>query len=42
MNNLEIMMLENRINLLRAKDPVVNSKIIKKLQRRLRAAKSKI
>lgn len=42
MNNLEIMTLENRISLLRAKDPVVNSKIIKKLERRLRAVKGKI
>lgn len=42
MDNLEIMMLENRINLLRSKDPVVNSKIIKKLERRLRTAKKKI
>lgn len=42
MDNLEITMLENRINLLRSKDPVVNSKIIKKLERRLRAAKKKI
>ena len=34
--NLEIMKLENRINLLINRDPVVNAKIIRKLERRLR------
>ena len=34
--NLEIMKLENRINLLTNRDPVVNAKIIRKLERRLR------
>ena len=34
--NLEIMKLENRINLLTNRDPVVNVKIIRKLERRLR------
>jgi len=30
------MLLENRISLLRSRDPVVNAKIIRKLERRLR------
>ena len=34
--NLDKMFLENRISLLRARDPVVNANIIRKLQRRLR------
>lgn len=34
--NLEKSLLENRIALLKAKDPVTNAKIIKKLMRRLR------
>ena len=34
--NLEIMKLENRINLLTNRDPVINAKIIRKLERRLR------
>lgn len=37
MNNLEIMLLKNRIHLLTQRDPVGNAKIIKKLERRLRA-----
>lgn len=42
MNDLKIMLLENRIHLLTQRDSVRNAKIIKKLQRRLRAAKAKI
>lgn len=42
MNNLEITLLENRIHLLTQRDPVVNAKIIKKLERRLRMTKTKI
>ena len=34
--NLEVMKLYNRINLLTNRDPVVNAKIIRKLERRLR------
>lgn len=34
--NLKKSLLENRIALLKAKDPVTNSKIIRKLERRLR------
>lgn len=34
--NLEVLKLENRINLLTNRNPVVNAKIIKKLERRLR------
>jgi hypothetical protein len=34
--NFEIMMLENRINLLSNRDPVGNMRIINKLRRRLR------
>lgn len=40
MNNLEIMLLKNRIHLLTQRDPVGNAKIIKKLERRLRASRS--
>ena len=39
---MEITLLENRIHILTQRDPVGNGKIIKKLQRRLRAAKAKI
>lgn len=39
MNNLEITLLENRIHLLTQRDPVGNAKIIKKLERRLRASR---
>ena len=42
MNDLKIMLLENRIHLLTQRDSVGNAKIIRKLQRRLRAAKIKI
>ena len=41
-NNMEITLLENRIHILTQRDSVGNAKIIKKLQRRLRAAKAKI
>ena len=34
--NLDKMLLENRISLLRSRDPVMNAKIIRKLERRLR------
>ena len=34
--NLDKMLLENRISLLRSRNPVVNAKIIRKLERRLR------
>jgi hypothetical protein len=34
--SLDKMLLENRISLLRSRDPVVNAKIIRKLERRLR------
>ena len=34
--NLDKMLLENRIALLRSRDPVANAKIIRKLERRLR------
>jgi hypothetical protein len=34
--DLDKMLLENRISLLRSRDPVVNAKIIRKLERRLR------
>ena len=34
--NLEVLKLENRINLLTNRNPVVNAKIIRKLERRLR------
>lgn len=37
MNNLEIELLKNRIHLLTQRDPVGNAKIIKKLERKLRA-----
>ena len=36
-----ILSLENRINLLRGRDPVENAKIIRKLERRIRALQSK-
>lgn len=38
--NLEKSLLENRISLLRSKDPVMNGKIIRKLERRLRNLKN--
>lgn len=31
-----VLAIENRINLLKGRDPVANAKIIKKLERRLR------
>ena len=34
--NIEIMAIENRINLLRNRNPVGNANIIRKLERRLR------
>ena len=34
--NLAILSLENRINLLSGRDPVMNANIIKKLERKLR------
>ena len=34
--NLDKMLLENRISLLRSRNPVMNAKIIRKLERRLR------
>ena len=34
--SIEIMTIENRINLLRNRDPVGNSAIIRKLERKLR------
>ena len=34
--SLDKMLLENRISLLRSRNPVVNAKIIRKLERRLR------
>ena len=36
----EILYLENRINLLRNRDPVGNAAIIRKLERRLRALRA--
>lgn len=39
---MEITLLENRIHILTQRDPVGNGKIIRKLRRRLRAAKAKI
>lgn len=39
MYDLKIMLLENRIHLLTQRDPVGNAKIIKKLERRLRASR---
>lgn len=33
--SLEIMLIENRISLLRNRDPVINANIIRKLERRL-------
>lgn len=38
--NIEIMSLENRINILRNRDPVGNAAIIKKLERKLRRLKN--
>lgn len=38
--NIEILSIENRINLLRNRDPVGNAAIIKKLERKLRKKKS--
>ena len=38
----EVRKIENRINLLKEKDPVANEKIIKKLRRQLRALEKKI
>ena len=37
--NTKIMAIENRINLLRNRDPVVNANIIHKLERQLRKLK---
>ena len=37
--NIEIMTLENRISILRHRDPVGNAAIIKKLERKLRRLK---
>lgn len=34
-----VLSIENRINLLRGRDPVVNANIIRKLERRLRKLK---
>ena len=38
----EVKKIENRINLLKERDPVANEKIIKKLRRQLRALEKKI
>lgn len=38
--NVSILALENRINLLRGRDPVGNAAIIRKLERKLRRLKS--
>ena len=38
--SMEILCLENRINLLRNRDPVGNAAIIRKLERRLRALRA--
>lgn len=38
--NIEIMNLENRINILRNRDPIGNAAIIKKLERKLRQLKN--
>lgn len=38
--SVEIIAIENRINLLRNRDPVGNAAIIKKLERKLRKIKS--
>ena len=38
--NMEILCLENRINLLRNRDPVGNAAIIRKLERRLRVLRA--
>ena len=39
---LKILSLENRINILRGRDPVTNAAIIRKLERQLRNLKEKI
>lgn len=39
---LKILSLENRINTLRGRDPIVNARIIRKLERQLRNLKEKI
>lgn len=39
---LKILSLENRINTLRGRDPIVNAAIIRKLERQLRNLKEKI
>lgn len=41
MKNLKVIKLENRINLLTARDAVGNAKIIRKLERQLRNMLSK-
>lgn len=38
----EVRKIENRINLLKERDPVANEKIIKKLRRQLRVLEKKI
>ena len=38
----EVRKIENRINLLKERDPVANEKIIKKLRRQFRALEKKI
>lgn len=38
----EVRKIENRINLLKERNPVANEKIIKKLRRQLRALEKKI
>lgn len=38
----EVRKIENRINLLKERDPVANEKIIKKLRRQLHALEKKI
>ena len=38
----EVRKIENRINLLKERDPVANEKIIKKLRRQLRELEKKI
>lgn len=37
--DLRIMITENRIELLKSRDPVVNAKIIRKLERKLKRLK---
>ena len=41
MKNLKVIKLENRINLLTARDAVCNAKLIRKLERQLRNMLSK-